>query len=118
MVGAFTPVDTWYLSCVSVAVYFDESEKKASSAVTRLRRSDFRAVTYAFDFVLANLGIAIAARMPMITTTINSSIRVKPLRLRCITLLGGVVVLTGADRATTFEFSRRRLSQAQGLWQS
>src|ERR1044072_3217276 len=34
----------------------------------------------AFSFVFANFGIAIAARMPMITTTINSSIRVKPLR--------------------------------------
>jgi hypothetical protein len=30
--------------------------------------------------VLANFGIAIAAKMPMITTTIRSSIRVKPLR--------------------------------------
>src|SRR5437868_3809590 len=35
----------------------------------------------AFSFVLANFGIAIAARMPMMTTTINSSIRVKPLRV-------------------------------------
>ncbi|CAA9353294.1 MAG: hypothetical protein AVDCRST_MAG68-3766, partial [uncultured Gemmatimonadetes bacterium] len=29
-----------------------------------------------------NLGMAMAARMPMITTTIMSSIRVKPSRLR------------------------------------
>src|SRR5438128_1148542 len=43
-VGAFTPVDTWNLSCDRVPVYFDESEKNASSAVTRLRRSDFIAV--------------------------------------------------------------------------
>jgi hypothetical protein len=35
---------------------------------------------YAFSFVFANFGIAMAARMPMITTTIRSSIRVKPLR--------------------------------------
>src|SRR5881296_750110 len=63
-----------------VPVYFDESEKYASSALTRLRRSDFIAVTYAFDFVLANFGIAIAARMPMMTITIRSSISVKPLR--------------------------------------
>src|SRR5438046_9510730 len=35
---------------------------------------------YAFSFVLANFGIAIAARIPMITTTINSSISVKPRR--------------------------------------
>src|SRR3954470_6311851 len=63
-----------------VPVYFDESAKYASSAVTRLRRSDFIAVTYAFDLVLANFGIAIAARIPMITTTMRSSISVKPLR--------------------------------------
>src|SRR4026209_2987712 len=36
---------------------------------------------YAFSLVLANFGIAIAARMPMITTTIRSSIRVKPFLL-------------------------------------
>src|SRR5205823_4223364 len=35
---------------------------------------------YAFSFVLANFGIAIAARIPMITTTINSSINVNPRR--------------------------------------
>src|SRR5690242_13836121 len=64
-----------------VVVYLSESEKYASSAVTRLRRSDFIDAAYAFCFVFANFGIAIAARMPMITTTINSSIRVKPLRL-------------------------------------
>src|SRR3982750_4388422 len=46
-----------------------------------LRRSDFIAATYALVFVLANFGIAIAARMPMITTTIRSSISVKPLRM-------------------------------------
>src|SRR3954470_9132373 len=66
---------------VSVA-YLAESEKYDSSAVTRLRRSDFMAVTYAFDFVLANFGIAIAAKMPMMTTTISSSMSVKPLRAR------------------------------------
>src|SRR5207244_8710733 len=52
----------------------------ASSAVARLRRSDFIAPMYAFSFVLANFGIAIAARIPMITTTIKSSISVKPRR--------------------------------------
>ena len=36
---------------------------------------------YAFSFVLANFGIAIAARMPMMTTTIRSSISVKPFLL-------------------------------------
>src|SRR5215471_5832597 len=61
-------------------VYFTESAKYASSAVTRLRRSVFIDAMYAFCFVLANFGIAIAARMPMITTTINSSMSVKPFR--------------------------------------
>ena len=36
------------------------------------------AVTTAFSLVLENFGIAMAARMPMITTTISSSMRVKP----------------------------------------
>src|ERR1700694_4193820 len=52
-----------------------------SSYVARLRRSDFIAATYALSFVLANFGIAIAARIPMITTTIKSSISVKPFLL-------------------------------------
>src|SRR5256885_16954166 len=40
---------------------------------------------YAFSFVLANFGIAIAARIPMITTTINSSINVNPRRpITCV----------------------------------
>src|SRR5688500_4065937 len=47
------------------------------------------AVTYALPFVFANFGIAIAARMPMMTTTISSSISVKPLRF-IILLLGGM----------------------------
>src|SRR2546430_3946670 len=51
-----------------------------SSAVTRFRRSDFIEAMYAFAFVLANFGIAMAAKMPMITTTISSSMSVKPLR--------------------------------------
>src|ERR1700755_2312141 len=84
MTGSFVPAERWHLSCVSVDVYFDESEKNASSAVTRLRRSDFIAVMYAFDLVFANFGIAIAARIPMMTTTMSSSISVKPLRLESI----------------------------------
>src|SRR5687768_6748712 len=55
-----------------------------------LRRSDFIDARYAFSFVLANFGIAIAARMPMITTTIKSSISVKPLRLLRIKKSPGV----------------------------
>src|SRR5262245_49488336 len=79
MVGPTTPLVVLY--CVPrLLVYFTESAKYASSAVIRLRRSDFIEARYAFSFVLANFGIAIAARMPMITTTIRSSISVKPLR--------------------------------------
>src|SRR5947209_4718320 len=63
-----------------VVVYLIESAKYASSAVTRLRRSDFIEARYAFSFVLANLGIAMAAKMPIITTTISSSMSVKSLR--------------------------------------
>ena len=60
------------------------SEKYASCAVIRLRRSDFIEAMYAFSFVFANFGIAIAARMPMITTTIRSSISVKPFLVTAI----------------------------------
>src|SRR6188768_3331787 len=49
-----------------------------------LRRSDFIDARYAFSFVFANFGIAIAARIPMITTTIRSSIRVNPFLFRDI----------------------------------
>src|SRR5712672_3721673 len=69
-----------------LVVYLIESAKYASSAVTRLRRSDFMEAMYAFSFVLANFGIAMAAKMPMMTTTINSSIRVKPLRFIAVPL--------------------------------
>src|SRR5438034_4833064 len=79
MVGPTTPLVTLY--CVPrLLVYFTESAKYASSAVIRLRRSDFIDARYAFSFVFANFGIAIAAKMPMMTTTIRSSINVKPLR--------------------------------------
>src|SRR5207245_6669594 len=68
------------LTQLVLVVYLTESAKYASSAVTMFRRSDFIEEMYAISFVLANFGIAMAARMPMITTTINSSISVKPLR--------------------------------------
>src|SRR5471032_3262744 len=81
IVGVFTPVDGLNLSLVvSYVACLDESAKNDYSAVTMLRRSDFIAAVYAFVFVLANFGIAIAARMPMMTTTINSSMSVKPRR--------------------------------------
>src|SRR5687768_18583136 len=61
--------------------YVAKSAKWPSCADTKLRRSVFMLAIFALSLVFANFGIAIAARMPMITTTINSSIRVKPLRL-------------------------------------
>src|SRR6266536_1908710 len=79
MVGPTTPLVTLY-AVPRLLVYFTESAKYASSAVIRLRRSDFIEARYAFSFVFANFGIAIAAKMPMITTTIRSSISVNPLR--------------------------------------
>src|SRR6185295_11002008 len=79
IVGPRTPLVVLYI-VPSALVYLTESAKYASSAVIRLRGSDFIEARYAFSFVFANFGIAIAAKMPMITTTIRSSIRVKPLR--------------------------------------
>src|SRR5438270_2202476 len=79
IVGPTTPVVVAY-AVPRLLVYFTESAKYASSAVIRLRRSDFIEARYAFSFVFANFGIAIAARIPIITTTISSSISVKPLR--------------------------------------
>src|SRR6202158_1937305 len=78
-----------------------------SSYVARLRRSDFIAATYALSFVFANFGIAIAARMPIMTTTIRSSISVKPfLRLDiCWATSGGM----GRAAGHSLE-SRRSLS--------
>src|SRR5437016_7183354 len=76
------------LTQLVLVVYLTESAKYASSAVTMFRRSDFIEEMYAFSFVLANFGIAIAAKMPMITTTINSSMSVKPLRFICTSPYG------------------------------
>src|SRR5256885_12159877 len=67
-----------------VVVYLIESAKHASSAVIRIRRADFILARYAFSFVLPNLGIAMAAKMPIITTTISSSMSVKPFRFICL----------------------------------
>src|SRR3954467_14894536 len=98
MVGRRTPVDAANLTCVEsmVCEYLPLSEKNASSAVTRLRRSEIMAVLYALLFVLANFGIAIAAKMPMITTTMSNSIRVKPFRRFSIEYLGWWVSARGA----------------------
>src|SRR2546426_6292121 len=76
--GVVLPVDCTKLipPAPYAAVYFTESAKYASSAVTRFRRSDFIEAMYAFSLVFANFGIAMAARMPMIdrkSTRLNSS---------------------------------------------
>src|SRR5437762_11541384 len=63
-----------------VALYLTESTKYASSAVTRFRRSDFIEAMYDFAFVLANLHSSPTRRTPNLTTTISSSMSVKPLR--------------------------------------
>src|ERR1700716_607251 len=98
MLGVDTPIDglNFNLLVSPYTMYATESEKNDSSAVTRLRRSDFIAAVYAFVFVLANFGIAIAARMPMITPTISSSISVKPLRLVIGESLKGIEGVTAA----------------------
>src|SRR6266702_5252773 len=107
MVGAVLPVDWVKMTPPAPIVeeYLTESAKYASSAVTRFRRSDFIDARYAFSFVLANFGIAIAAKMPMITTTIRSSMSVKPLRfiwtnLPCKDLRHGRHVYSAATRGT------------------
>src|SRR6267378_2331416 len=81
-----------------LVVYLTESAKYASSAVTMLRRSDFIEAMYAFSFVLANLGIAMAAKIPMITTTISSSMSVKPLRFIPTSLLNESRVFPWTER--------------------
>src|SRR5881628_1329613 len=97
MVGPTTPLVVAYCRPPGpiAVVYLTESAKNASSAVIRFRRSDFIEARYAFSFVFANFGIAIAARMPMITTTIRSSIRVKPLRFTALPPSGDCDMGTG-----------------------
>src|SRR6476469_4956288 len=111
MFGVDTPVDGLNFSFVVSphTMYVPESAKNASSAVTRLRRSDFIAAVYAFVFVFANFGIAIAARMPMITTTIRSSISVKPRRVE---LFMGLVLFGGgaASPSASWDWGMRRFA--------
>ena len=51
----------------------------AAQALTQFLTSDWQADFAAADLYLANWGIAIAAKIAMIATTINNSTRVKPL---------------------------------------
>src|SRR3979411_2474048 len=81
MVPSLLPVVTQKLTVPAVggvvhdvvALYLTESAKYASSAVTRFRRSDFMEAMNAFAFVLANFGIAMAARSRMIHSTSRSA---------------------------------------------
>src|SRR5438132_2339696 len=65
-----------------VALYLTESAKYASSAVTRFRRSDFIEAMRSEERRVGKEGRAVAATMPMMTTTISSSTSVKHLRFR------------------------------------
>src|SRR5439155_764737 len=116
MVGAVLPVDWVKMTPPApiVAEYLTESAKYASSAVTKLRRSDFIEARYAFSFVLANFGIAIAARMPMITTTISSSMSVKPLRFICTSPFG--VPVTAILRNSVEPFYRCPIQASRVPW--
>src|SRR5947199_1767136 len=87
----------------------------ASSAVIRLRRSDFIEARYALSFVFANFGIAIAARMPMITTTIKSSISVKPFLVLITGLLNSVG--DGESRPSSPQRRDGSLHRNHVLWQ-
>src|SRR2546430_3216261 len=80
--GVVLPVDCTKLTPPApyAAVYFTESAAYDGSAVFSVRGAQFSEAMYAFSLVFANFGIAMAARMPMITTTIRSSMSVKPLR--------------------------------------
>src|SRR5436853_6875153 len=83
MDGAVLPVD-WVNTTPPAPIvpeYLTESAKYASSPVTRLRRSDFIEARYAFSFVLANFGIAIAARSEVRRIAKRSTLSVKPLLL-------------------------------------
>src|SRR2546428_1001088 len=51
-----------------VALYLTESAKYAASAGTRLHSTHVHVANDAFGLEIANFGIAMAARMPMITT--------------------------------------------------
>src|SRR5437899_8003578 len=80
MVGPTTPLVVAN-AVPRLVVYFTESAKYASSAVTRFRRSDFIEARYAFSFVLANFGIAISAEITSEITSIRHLICRMLLRL-------------------------------------
>src|SRR3954447_4585034 len=60
------------------ALYLLTSVARASHAVAMVRMSAIERFCFARCMAVSRLGIAIAARMPMIATTISSSMSVKP----------------------------------------
>lgn len=61
----------------STDVYVSFSNMKPSSVPLKFRRSVLRLASFALPLRFWNFGMAIAARTPMITMTISSSMRVK-----------------------------------------
>src|SRR5690349_684657 len=67
----------------------------------------------ALSFVAANFGIAMAAKMPMMTTTISNSMRVKPLRL---VMRASEYVETGIVLGAAVISLVRKVKLAQQRW--
>src|SRR5438552_7142975 len=63
-----------------LVVYLTSSAKYAAPAVTMFRRSDFIEEMYAFSFVLANFGIAMAAKIGIahVSTTVTRTVKLPP----------------------------------------
>src|SRR5687768_18080631 len=84
----------------------------------RLRKSLRIEAVYALPFVSPNFGIAIAARSPMITTTISNSIRVKPavrlwkiMRNHAFCGIGGTTALREGNAGAVWRLLRKLLCQ-------
>jgi len=83
-----TPSEGWKMleRSLTIGAYTPSFAYQLSWAVARLRRSDFITASWAVVLVPPNRGMAIVARIPMITTTMRSSMRVKPLGERRATI--------------------------------
>ncbi len=75
-----TPGDGSKLASLMFGGYVMLSAKYPSAATHARRRSALAVASNALSFELANLGIAIVASSPIRTTTMSSSISVKPRR--------------------------------------
>src|SRR5207244_9458851 len=82
MLGAVLPVDWVKVTPPApiVAEYLTESAKYASSAVTRLRRSDRMDTRLNSSLQFTYFAVSSSDKKQMITTTISRSMRVKPLQ--------------------------------------